>query len=135
MEPGVFRTDFLDASSLSTAAQRIGAYDGTPAHATLEWSDTANHTQLGDPVKGAALIYEVTGGDKLPGHLALGRGAIERQLVKIGSIQDDLAAWRDKVRSHRLRRRRLTPRPGKTGRWRAEPVAGRAKRPARLGSR
>jgi len=96
VEPGVFRTDFLDGSSLSTAAQRIPAYDGTPAHVTLEWSDTANHTQLGDPVKGAALIYEVTCGDKLPGHLALGRDAIERQLVKIASIQDDLAAWKDK---------------------------------------
>lgn len=96
VEPGVFRTDFLDASSLSTAAQRIPAYDGTPAHATLDWVDTANHTQLGDPVKGAALIYEVTSGDKLPGHLALGRDAIERQLVKIRSLQDDLAAWQDK---------------------------------------
>jgi len=96
VEPGVFRTDFLDGSSLSTAAQRIPAYDGTPAHVTLEWSDTANHTQLGDPVKGAALIYEVTCGDKLPGHLALGRDAIERQRVKIASIQDDLAAWKDK---------------------------------------
>ncbi|MET7880248.1 SDR family NAD(P)-dependent oxidoreductase [Micromonospora profundi] len=96
VEPGVFRTDFLDTSSLSTPAQRIPAYDGTPAHVTLEWSDTANHTQLGDPVKGAALIYEVTCGDKLPGHLALGRDAIERQLVKIAGLQDDLAAWKDK---------------------------------------
>ncbi|MER5278020.1 SDR family oxidoreductase [Streptomyces sp. NPDC002809] len=96
VEPGVFRTDFLDASSLSTAAERIPAYDGTPAHTTLDWIGTANHTQLGDPVKGAALIYEVTGHDKLPGHLALGRDAIERQLVKIRSVQDDLAAWQDK---------------------------------------
>ncbi|GGJ48392.1 SDR family NAD(P)-dependent oxidoreductase [Streptomyces brasiliensis] len=96
VEPGVFRTDFLDTSSLSTAAQRIPDYDGTPAHATLDWIDTANHTQLGDPVKGAALIYEVTSGDKLPGHLSLGRDAIERQLVKIRSLQDDLAAWQDK---------------------------------------
>ncbi|MEE4590441.1 hypothetical protein V2J94_00770 [Streptomyces sp. DSM 41524] len=94
VEPGVFRTDFLDTSSLSTAAQRIPAYDGTPAHATLNWIDTANHTQLGAP--GAALIYEVTSGDKLPGHLALGRDAIERQLVKIRSLQDDLATWQDK---------------------------------------
>ncbi|MGW5443432.1 SDR family NAD(P)-dependent oxidoreductase [Streptomyces asiaticus] len=83
-------------SSLSTAAQRIPAYDGTPAHATLDWIDTADHTQLGDPVKGAALIYEVTSGDKLPGHLALGRDAIERQLIKIRSLQDDLATWQDK---------------------------------------
>ncbi|MFG2076444.1 SDR family oxidoreductase [Nonomuraea maritima] len=96
VEPGVFRTDFLDASSLSTAVERIPAYDGTPAHTTLDWIDTANHTQLGDPVKGAALIYEVTGQDRLPGHLALGRDAIERQLVKIRSIQDDLAAWQVK---------------------------------------
>ncbi|SEG84288.1 Short-chain dehydrogenase [Actinacidiphila yanglinensis] len=96
VEPGVFRTDFLDTSSLSTPARRIPAYDGTPAHATLDWIGTANHSQLGDPVKGAALIYEVTSGDTLPGHLALGRDAVERQLVKIRSIQDDLAAWRDK---------------------------------------
>ncbi|MFJ4467327.1 SDR family oxidoreductase [Streptomyces sp. NPDC089424] len=96
VEPGVFRTDFLDTSSLSTAAVRIPAYDGTPAHATLDWAGTANHTQLGDPVKGAALIHEVVGGDQLPGHLALGRDAIERQLVKIRALQDDLAAWREK---------------------------------------
>ncbi|MFE5212800.1 SDR family NAD(P)-dependent oxidoreductase [Streptomyces sp. NPDC056600] len=96
VEPGVFRTDFLDSTSLSTAAARIPAYDGTPAHDTLDWIDTANHTQLGDPVKGAALIYEVTSRDKLPGHLALGRDAIERQLVKIRRLQDDLTAWQDK---------------------------------------
>ncbi|GGJ33528.1 SDR family oxidoreductase [Streptomyces brasiliensis] len=96
VEPGVFRTDFLDTSSLSTSAGRIPAYDGTPAHVTLDWADTANHRQLGDPVKGAALIHEVVGGDKLPGHLALGRDAIERQLVKIQSLQEDLKAWQDK---------------------------------------
>ncbi|MER0478241.1 SDR family NAD(P)-dependent oxidoreductase [Streptomyces sp. Edi2] len=96
VEPGVFRTDFLDGSSLSTAAHRIPAYDGTPAHDTLEWIGQANHAQLGDPVKGAALIYEVTCQDKLPTHLALGRDAIERQQVKIGRLQDDLTAWQAK---------------------------------------
>lgn len=46
---------------------------------------------------GAALIYEVTNGqDKLPGHLPIGRDAIERQQVKIQQIQDDLAAWQEK---------------------------------------
>jgi hypothetical protein len=35
----------------------------------------------------------VTRQDKLPGHLALGRDAIERQPVKFGQLQDDLAAW------------------------------------------
>ncbi|SEB30272.1 SDR family NAD(P)-dependent oxidoreductase [Streptomyces melanosporofaciens] len=96
VEPGVFRTDFLDASSLSVAAQRISDYDGTPAHVTLDWIDQANHAQLGDPIKGAALIVEVAGGEKLPTHLYLGRDTLERLEVKLQRIQDDLAPWREK---------------------------------------
>jgi NAD(P)-dependent dehydrogenase (short-subunit alcohol dehydrogenase family) len=96
VEPGVFRTDFLDASSLSVAADRIPAYDGTPAHQTLDWIDQANHTQLGDPAKGAALIVEVTTTEKLPTHLYLGRDTLERLDVKYQQVQNDLADWREK---------------------------------------
>ncbi|GAB2781401.1 SDR family NAD(P)-dependent oxidoreductase [Amycolatopsis magusensis] len=96
VEPGVLRTDFLDASSLSLAAQRIADYDGTPAHETLDWVDTANHTQLGDPVKAAALIHEVTGGDELPTHLYLGPDTLERLEVKLARIEQDVAPWREK---------------------------------------
>ncbi len=96
VEPGVFRTDFLDQTSLSVPANRIAAYDGTPAHTTLDWVGEANHTQLGDPIKGAALIYEVTSQDKLPTHLPLGQDAIERLHVKIDQLHDDLAPWREK---------------------------------------
>jgi NAD(P)-dependent dehydrogenase (short-subunit alcohol dehydrogenase family) len=96
VEPGVFRTDFLDQTSLSMPQKRIAAYDGTPAHATVDWAGEANHTQLGDPVKGAALIYEVTNQDKLPTHLPLGQDAIERLEVKIAQLHDDLAPWREK---------------------------------------
>ncbi|GAA4669264.1 MULTISPECIES: SDR family NAD(P)-dependent oxidoreductase [Amycolatopsis] len=95
VEPGVFRTDFLDRSSLSVAAHRIPEYDGTPAHATLDWIDEANHTQLGDPVRGAALIHRVTSGDKLPQHLLLGRDAFDRWEVKVARMADDIAPWRD----------------------------------------
>ncbi|MEV5146957.1 SDR family NAD(P)-dependent oxidoreductase [Streptomyces sp. NPDC052727] len=96
VEPGVFRTDFLDSSSLSVAANRIPDYDGTPAHVTLDWIDQANHAQLGDPVKGAALIVEVTSTEKLPTHLYLGRDTLERLEVKIQQIRDDLEPWRQK---------------------------------------
>ncbi|MGR6912878.1 SDR family NAD(P)-dependent oxidoreductase [[Actinomadura] parvosata] len=96
VEPGVLRTDFLDASSLSVAAHRIADYDGTPAHVTLDWAGTANHTQLGDPVKGAALIYEVTGQDTLPSHLYLGPDTLDRLQVKLRRIEEDLAPWRAK---------------------------------------
>ncbi|CAM5303680.1 SDR family NAD(P)-dependent oxidoreductase [Streptomyces fumanus] len=96
VEPGVFRTDFLDASSLSVAARRIADYDGTPAHATLDWAGQTNHAQLGDPVKGAALIVEVTNTDRLPTHLYLGRDTLERLEVKLRQIHDDLEPWREK---------------------------------------
>ncbi|MER7640380.1 SDR family NAD(P)-dependent oxidoreductase [Streptomyces sp. NPDC126522] len=96
VEPGVFRTDFLDSSSLSVAANRIADYDDTPAHVTLDWIDRANHAQLGDPVLGAALIVEVTGTEKLPTHLYLGRDTLERLEVKYQQVQDDLAPWREK---------------------------------------
>jgi NAD(P)-dependent dehydrogenase (short-subunit alcohol dehydrogenase family) len=96
VEPGVFRTDFLDSSSLSVAANRIADYDDTPAHVTLDWIDQANHAQLGDPVLGAALIVEVTGTEKLPTHLYLGRDTLERLEVKYRQVQDDLAPWREK---------------------------------------
>ncbi|GAB3457157.1 SDR family NAD(P)-dependent oxidoreductase [Streptomonospora sediminis] len=93
VEPGVFRTDFLDGSSLSTPAHRIAAYDGTPAHDTLDWAGAANHTQLGDPVKGAALIWEVARGEKLPTRLTLGRDAIERRRMRAREIEAETAAW------------------------------------------
>ncbi|MGW9134530.1 SDR family NAD(P)-dependent oxidoreductase [Streptomyces sp. NPDC055681] len=96
VEPGVFRTDFLDASSLSVSANRIADYDNTPAHVTLDWIDQANHTQLGDPVKGAALIVEVASTEKLPTHLYLGRDTLERLEVKYRQVQEDLAPWREK---------------------------------------
>jgi NAD(P)-dependent dehydrogenase (short-subunit alcohol dehydrogenase family) len=96
VEPGVLRTDFLDASSLSMPAGRIAAYDGTPAHVTLDWVATANHTQLGDPVKGAALIYEVACQDSLPTHLYLGPDTLERLQAKLEQIEQDVAPWRAK---------------------------------------
>ncbi|WP_410673347.1 SDR family NAD(P)-dependent oxidoreductase [Amycolatopsis sp. cmx-4-68] len=96
VEPGVLRTDFLDTSSLSLAAARIADYDGTPAHVTLDWVGTANHTQLGDPVKSAALIHEVATGESLPTHLYLGPDTLERLQVKLDRIDSDLAPWRDK---------------------------------------
>ncbi|MGW1659078.1 SDR family NAD(P)-dependent oxidoreductase [Streptomyces atratus] len=96
VEPGVFRTDFLDASSLSVAANRIADYDDTPAHVTLDWIGQANHAQLGDPVKGAALIVAAANAENLPTHLYVGRDTLERLDVKYQQVQDDLAPWREK---------------------------------------
>lgn len=91
VEPGVFRTDFLDASSVQLPERRIPDYDGTPAHVTLDWAGEANHTQLGDPVKGAAFIYQVTSGETLPLHLPVGADAFERREVMTARIAREIA--------------------------------------------
>jgi NAD(P)-dependent dehydrogenase (short-subunit alcohol dehydrogenase family) len=55
VEPGYFRTDFLDASSLSTQGTVIDDYAET-AGATRQHATDVNHAQPGDPVKAAAAI-------------------------------------------------------------------------------
>lgn len=95
VEPGVFRTDFLDPSSVQLPDTRLAAYDDTPAHVTLDWVGEANHTQLGDPVKGAAFIYEVASGEKLPLHLPVGQDALDRRIVMRERIDREIAPLRD----------------------------------------
>lgn len=96
VEPGSFRTDFLDARSLGVPQERNDAYDGTPAHDRLDAAVDANHQQPGDPGRAAALIVEVVGSSELPTHLLLGRDAYERYEAKHASMADDLATWREK---------------------------------------
>lgn len=81
VEPGVFRTDLLDPSSVQLPEGRIPDYDNTPAHTTLDWVGEANHTQPGDPVQGAAFIYRVATGENLPLHLLVGQDALDRRAV------------------------------------------------------
>ncbi len=95
VEPGVFRTDVLDSSSLQLPRNRIDDYDGTPAHAVLEALDDRNHSQGGDPVKAAALIYEVTSGERLPLHLPVGRDALERRVAMTERLERELEPWRE----------------------------------------
>lgn len=91
VEPGVFRTDFLDATSVHVPENRIADYDGTPAHVTLDWIDEANHMQLGDPVKGAAFIYQATLTDQLPLHLPVGQDSLDRRKVITERIASEIA--------------------------------------------
>ncbi|MDS1115242.1 SDR family NAD(P)-dependent oxidoreductase [Gordonia westfalica] len=96
VEPGVFRTDFLDASSLQLPANQVAAYDGTPAHATLEWAEETNHSQLGDPVKGAAFIHRiVSSDDPLPLHLPVGQDALDRRVAITERIEKEIAPLRE----------------------------------------
>lgn len=94
VDSGVLRTDLLDSSSLRLPAQPSPAYDGTPAHATFDWASETNHTQTGDPVKGAALIYQVASGESLPLHLLLGQDALDRREAMTQRLDQEMEPWR-----------------------------------------
>ncbi len=55
IEPGFFRTDFLDARSLSVSTSQINDYADT-AGAMRNFAATANHAQPGNPAKLTAAL-------------------------------------------------------------------------------
>ena len=93
IEPGTFRTDFLDASSLSRTKRVIGDYTGSSGNAR-QWADATNHDQLGDPVKAAAAIMTVATSADPPLRLQLGTDSLARVEAKLGHVATELAAWR-----------------------------------------
>ena len=65
IEPGPFRTNFLDGSSLSVAQSQLDDYAAT-AGAARTWATDTNYDQDGDPVKAAKIIVDLAGRDDLP---------------------------------------------------------------------
>lgn len=93
VEPGYFRTDFLDASSLDTEANVIADYDATVGAVRARASDI-NHAQPGDPVKAAAAIVDIASAAEPPVHLLLGTDCVAAAEAKIADLQADIDAWR-----------------------------------------
>ncbi len=93
IEPGTFRTDFLDPSSLRRAARVIDDYSDSGGSAR-QWADTANHNQLGDPVKGAAAIVAIATSTEPPLRVQLGTDSLARVEAKLAQVAGELATWR-----------------------------------------
>ncbi|MCW0060312.1 SDR family NAD(P)-dependent oxidoreductase, partial [Burkholderia pseudomallei] len=71
VEPGYFRTDFLDASSLVVASDVIEDYDETSG-AIRRKAVQMNHNQPGDPAKLAAAMIRLVDAPNPPLRLPLG---------------------------------------------------------------
>ncbi len=93
IEPGTFRTDFLDPSSLRRADRVIADYRGRGGTAR-EWADTSNHNQLGDSVKAAAAIVTVATSTEPPLRVQLGTDSLARVEAKLAQVASELATWR-----------------------------------------
>lgn len=92
VEPGFFRTDFLDPSSLATTAARIGAYADTVG-AMRTFAAGVNHLQPGDPAKLATAMLTLADSAQPPVRLLLGSDTVQRVRAKNAFVETELAAW------------------------------------------
>ena len=80
--PGMIRTNFFDGSSLKRASRTLDVYEGSAAHAALDYCLSHNYRQHGDPVKVAELVYDVAMSDKMPLWLPVGKEAMKKLAQK-----------------------------------------------------
>ncbi|MGW5361510.1 oxidoreductase [Actinopolymorpha pittospori] len=93
VEPGGFRTDFLDGSSLHVEPPMIADYVST-AGVTRDIVAANNHLQRGNPVRLAAAIIDLTETEKPPLRLQLGADSVARIEAKIEQVGRELHEWR-----------------------------------------
>ncbi len=92
--PGMFRTDFLDGSSVVHADLSIEDYKEA-AVVAKQTRDAANHQQMGDPVAFGRAMVEIANAEKPPVHFAVGSDGLKTMMEKAMTLQSAADAWRD----------------------------------------
>lgn len=93
VEPGFFRTDFLDASSLSSTGRQIPEYAATVGEMRRLMAG-ANHQQPGDPKKLAAALLTLADSARPPLRLPLGSDTVAKIAEKNRQVEAELEAWK-----------------------------------------
>lgn len=94
--PGFFRTEFLDAASLTRSSNIIPDYAETVGE-MRKFATQANKKQPGDPIKLARAIVKVANAEKPPVHLPLGKDSLQRYREKTANFEKDIEAWYDVI--------------------------------------
>ncbi len=92
VEPGYFRTDFLDASSLAVSPTIIEDYAATAGKVRTVAAEL-NHNQPGDPLRLATVLVEFAGNPNPPVRLPLGSDTVAAIEAKHRSDTAILADW------------------------------------------
>jgi NAD(P)-dependent dehydrogenase (short-subunit alcohol dehydrogenase family) len=93
VEPGFFRTDFMDNRSLGKTEQQIADYADTVGK-TRVVAVERNHQQPGDPSKLAEAILQLANAAEPPLRLPLGRDALQRTADKNTFVAREATKWR-----------------------------------------
>ncbi len=94
VEPGFFRTDFLDDLSLARTAQEIPDYADTVGTMRGLMAG-ANHAQPGDPARLAKAMMTLVAAEKRPLRLPLGSDTVAKIAEKNEFVAGELADWRN----------------------------------------
>jgi NAD(P)-dependent dehydrogenase (short-subunit alcohol dehydrogenase family) len=93
VEPGFFRTDFLDSSSLIRAANVISDYVDTVGK-MRDSMGGHNHQQPGDPGKLAQAMLQLVEAAEPPVRLPLGTDTLKRIADKNAFVERETETWR-----------------------------------------
>jgi NAD(P)-dependent dehydrogenase (short-subunit alcohol dehydrogenase family) len=94
VNPGFFRTDLLTQESASYAAPSIADYADRHAE-RVQWYDSMNGQQAGDPVKLARALITIAGQEQPPRRFLAGADAIAIAEQKAKDLQEQANALRD----------------------------------------
>ena len=93
IEPGYFRTDFLDDRSLTVSPSSIDDYSAT-AGAVRSKAKTSSHNQPGDPAKLASEVVALAGRADAPLRIPFGSDTVETIEAKNTFVAEELEKWR-----------------------------------------
>ncbi|WP_028805866.1 oxidoreductase [Streptomyces sp. 142MFCol3.1] len=93
VEPGFFRTDFLDPASLHTGTDVIDDYAATVG-TMRQTAAGLNHAQPGDPNKAARAIVDLAAAPEPPLRLQLGADTLQAFEAKLDNFRAEMDAWR-----------------------------------------
>lgn len=94
VEPGFFRTDFLDEQSLAVSGGVIDDYHETVG-AMRDFAAGANHAQPGDPERLAKAMIVLAHAENPPLRMPFGSDTVAAWEEKLAQVQAEVAAWRD----------------------------------------
>jgi NAD(P)-dependent dehydrogenase (short-subunit alcohol dehydrogenase family) len=93
VEPGAFRTGFLDDRSIRYGRTIVADYAEHSANLRAIYG-ARNRQQAGDPARLASTIVDLAGRDKPPLRFVAGSDAVGMLETKIDNLRSELAAWR-----------------------------------------
>lgn len=93
VEPGFFRTDFLDASSVRYGRHAVADYAET-ASAQKAFFEGRNHQQAGDPAKLGRIVVQLAGMAQPPLRFAAGTDSVEGISASLAGRAQEVQRWR-----------------------------------------